>query len=116
MLRRGAGNPWKDETIRTWTFATCPEDREWGVLNAAKSQVGAMKRTAHVTTQALAPPDEREEKHALGADSKGRIEKLSEEQDIELNAVLKSVRDVAQDLLDRETLKQLEAFGELDGN
>jgi len=109
MLRQGAGDPRTSyEQVKLWTFATCAEDREWGVINAVGSQVGAMKRTAKVTSLAIAPPDER---HALDEGSKSRIEEVLERQNIKYDALMKSILDVKQDLLDRETMELLEAYG-----
>jgi len=109
MLRPGSGNPWKDEVVKVWTFATCPEDREWGILNAIGSQLGGMKRTAKVTSLAIAPPDER---NALNEGSKERIDKLLQKQDTKLDRVLSTLQNVKQDLLDRDTMKLLEGLGD----
>jgi len=110
MLRPGAGRPWQGESTQVWTFATCKEDREWGVINAARSQVGAMRRTAQVTSLAIAPPDE---KHAIDSGSKTQIERVLDQQNIKLDEIFKSIQKVKQDLLDRDTMKLLEDYGEL---
>lgn len=95
--------------VRAWTFATCQEDRERCIIHATRCQIGGMKRTAKVVSQALAPPDE---KYALDEGSKTRIDEVLDEQGIKLDNVLQTLQDVKQDLLDRDTMKLLAEYGE----
>lgn len=115
MLLHGARGK-RGDKVCPWTFATCPKDREWCVVHAVRCQVGGMKRTARITALAIAPPspEELEEKslHALEEGSGSRINQVLEDQGIKLNKVLKTLQDVKQDLLDRETMKLLEKFGD----
>jgi len=104
----GARSGWASK-VRPWTFATCVEDREWYIAHAAAVQVGTMKRTAKVIGQAIAPPDER---HALEEGSKERIDKMLKKQNVKLEDVLRTIRHMKQDLLDRETRRLLAEYGE----
>ena len=108
MLLKGARHK-GDGVIRPWTFATCQEDRELAVIHATRCQIGGMRRTAKVVSQALEPGDER---HALDKGSKTNIDRVLKEQDVKLDNVLRTLQDVKQDLLDRDTMKLLEEYNE----
>lgn len=110
LLMPGSGIGTKGrEAARPWTFTTCPQDREWSVVNAVAHQLGGMKRTAKVTSIAIAPPDE---KHALDEGSKTRIDEALEKQEVKLDAVLETLQRVKQNLLDHETMKLLEEYSD----
>lgn len=108
MLMRGSRRPWVTQ-IQPWTFATSVEDREWGVAHAIRCQIGGMKRTAKVTAQALAPPDE---VHALDEGSKTQIDLLLKTQNVKLDTVLKTLQSMKDSLLEQETMKLLAEYGE----
>jgi len=108
MLLPGARTE-RGGVAKPWTFATCQEDRELCIIHATRCQIGGMKRTANVVAQAIAPPDE---KHAIDKGSKTRIDEAMDAQGVKLDNVLKTLRDVKQNLLDRETMNLLEEYSE----